>query len=75
MCVRVVVMAAPSTVHYDSQQICDYVLLRHVNVGKDAENEKIYKVQFSSATLMLSACVCMILFETALITGSVVSIQ
>ena len=39
-------MAAPSAVlHYDSQQICDYVLLRHANVVKDAENEKTYKVQ------------------------------
>ena len=43
--VRPLAMAASSESYLEPQQICDYVLLRHVNVGKDSENEKLYKVQ------------------------------
>ena len=40
-------MAASSSAasYQDPQQICDYVLLRHASVAKDAESDKIYKVQ------------------------------
>ena len=31
--------------YLEPQQMCDYVLLRHANVSKDAENEKLYKVR------------------------------
>ena len=47
-------MAASSAVSYqDPQQICDYVLLRHASVGKDAESEKIHKVQSNVLTVRL----------------------
>jgi hypothetical protein len=35
--------APPATSYHDPQQICDYVLLRHADVAKDAESERIYK--------------------------------
>ena len=38
-------MAVPVETFLDVQQMCDYVLLKHVNVGKDAENDKLYKVK------------------------------
>jgi hypothetical protein len=41
-------MAASVETYLEPQQMCDYVLLRHVNVGKDAENDKLYKVQPNS---------------------------
>lgn len=34
-----------STVYADCQQLCDYALLKHVDIGKDADApDKLYKV-------------------------------
>ena len=38
-------MAATTEAYLEPQQLCDYVLLRHVNVGKDVETDKLHKVQ------------------------------
>lgn len=43
-------MAATREAYLDVQQMCDYVLLKHVNVTKEAETEKLYKVQINSIT-------------------------
>lgn len=38
-------MAATSEKYIDYQQLCDYALLRHINVGKDVDpTEKLYRV-------------------------------
>lgn len=52
-------MAATREAYLDVQQMCDYVLLKHVNVTKEAETEKLYKVQINSIT-----CVSLIQFLT-----------
>lgn len=48
-------MAATREAYLDVQQMCDYVLLKHVNVSKDAETEKLYKVQINLCFLLYSA--------------------
>ena len=38
-----------TTVYADCQQLCDYALLKHVDIGKDADApEKLYKVSARS---------------------------
>ena len=37
-------MATTVETYMDSQQMCDYALLKHVNIGKEIADEKLYKV-------------------------------
>ena len=41
-------MAATAEAYLEPQQLCDYVQLRHINVGKDVETDKLHKVQPNS---------------------------
>lgn len=56
-----VTMAATREAYLDVQQMCDYVLLKHVNVSKDAETEKLYKVYTESDKLVFPFIQCVIL--------------
>ena len=65
-------MASSGECYLDTQQLCDYVLLRHVNVSKDAESEKLYRVSVYNNSvqnnLPTSFCIRIIEFIEELIS-------